>query len=243
MCDICSHKIQTMKRIFLVLIVLLVFSCEKEESNLIVTGQVRGLKKGTLYLERLKDTTLVVIDSMIINGEPEFVLHAKIDEPEVLHLSLNSNTDETPRVTFFADKGTININTSLKRFFHDAKIEGSEQQKLLNAFNINMRKFSDKNLELLKEEFDFREDSIKVDSIRRVSDNLLKRKYLYVINYALNNKESEIAPYLALSEVYDANIKYLDTLYNSFPENIAKSKYGIQLADFIKERKQESTEQ
>ena len=71
------------------------------------------------------------------------------------------------------------------------------------------------------------------------ADNLLKRKYLYAINFAINNKDNEVAPYIALAEIYDANIKYLDTIYNSLTPDIAKSKYGIELEAFIKQRKEE----
>ncbi|MBA3985974.1 MAG: hypothetical protein H0X63_05245, partial [Flavobacteriales bacterium] len=48
----------------------------------------------------------------------------------------------------------------------------------------------------------------------------------------------EIAPYLAISEIFDANIKYLDTIYNSLPEKNKISTYGKELEKFITERKQ-----
>jgi len=40
-----------------------------------------------------------------------------------------------------------------------------------------------------------------------------------------------------LSEVYDANVKYLDTVYKSLTPKIKDSKYGIALESFIQERK------
>ena len=46
-----------------------------------------------------------------------------------------------------------------------------------------------------------------------------------------------MAPYLAVAEVYDANVKYLDTINSVLPENIANSKYGIILKDYIKKIK------
>jgi len=69
------------------------------------------------------------------------------------------------------------------------------------------------------------------------SDNLIKRKYLFAINFALTNKDKEIAPYIALSEVYDANIKYLDTINNALTPKVAKSKYGKMLSEYIAKRK------
>ena len=68
-----------------------------------------------------------------------------------------------------------------------------------------------------------------------------KRKYLYTVNFALNNKDSEVAPYIALSEIYDANINLLDTINKVLTPEIKASKYGKKLEEFIAERKAEET--
>ena len=227
-----------MKRALVALIVVLMVGCENKVPDLTVTGQIKGLKKGTLYLDRLNDTLITAIDSVTINGDIDYVLQADLAEPEVLFLRLEATNTETSRIKFFADKGTTIINTTLKRFVYDAKISGSEQQKKLEEFRETMSKFNDQNLDLLKDKFNAGNDTIKVNSILEKEDNLLKRKYLYAINFAVNNKESEVAPYIALSEIYDANLKYLDTLYNALPEHISNSKYGIELRDFITERRE-----
>lgn len=212
--------------------------CEKKVPDLTVTGQIKGLKKGTLYLNRLQDTIITTMDSVTINGEIDYVLQADLAEPEVLFLRLDATNTEIPSIIFFADKGTTTINTTLKRFVYDAKIVGSEQHKKLEEFKETMSKFNDQNLDLIKDKFNAGKDTTMVNSISEKEDNLLKRKYLFAINFAMNNKESEVAPYIALSEFYNANIKYLDTLYKALPENISNSKYGIQLREFIDERKE-----
>ena len=63
-------------------------------------------------------------------------------------------------------------------------------------------------------------------------------KYLYTTNFALRNADQEIAPYLALSELFDANIKLLDTINNSLSAPIKTSKYGKQLADYVEKIKE-----
>lgn len=226
-----------MKRVLVLLLITFLFSCDKNEPNLTVMGQVKGLKKGVLFLDRLQDTTVVVLDSMVINGEQNFLLQATLEEPEVLFVRLMATNSETQRLRFFADKGTTEINTTLKRFIYDAKINGSEQQKKLEEFNEMVSKFNTKNLDLIKDQFEAGSDSTKLNVITDNADNLLKRKYLFAINFAVNNKESEIAPYIALSEIYDANLKYLDTIYKVLPPHIAKSKYGLQLENYIKDLK------
>jgi hypothetical protein len=67
----------------------------------------------------------------------------------------------------------------------------------------------------------------------------LKRKYLYAINFAVTHKDYEVAPYIALSEINDATIKYLDTIQKVMAPKVAKSKYGVMLTKYVAERKKQ----
>ena len=55
----------------------------------------------------------------------------------------------------------------------------------------------------------------------------------FIINFSINNSNSEISPYVAGKFLNDANKKYLDTIYNSLSKNIKDSKYGILLKEVI----------
>ena len=44
-----------------------------------VSGKVDGLRKGTLFLQKILDSTLVNVDSIVINGEPEFEFRTEIN--------------------------------------------------------------------------------------------------------------------------------------------------------------------
>ena len=230
-----------MKKIALLLIVISVFSCNKKEEQYDLTVQVNieGLKKGTAYLKKANDTTLIIVDSLAINGNSKFELHADLDSPEMYYLFLDKNNNEERNIPFFASKGIIQINTTLNNFELDVKITGSDQQKTLEDYNKIIVQFNDRNLELIKENFEAQrdQDTAKISAINMESDNLLKRKYLYTVNFAMNNKDSEVAPYLALSEIYDANVKWLDTINNSLAPEIKTSKYGKELQVYIDEIK------
>ena len=222
----------------------MIISCGKNEPNLTVTGSIKGLKKGSVYLKKIQDTVLVTIDSIVINGNSEFELHSELDSPEVFFLYLDKNSNETDRIRFFADKGITEINTTLKNFLFDAKINGSKQQKTLEEYQLMMSRFNEKNLNLIKENFEAQKDgdTSRFNSIQKEFDNLLKRKYLYTVNFALNNKDSEVAPYLALTEIYNAQIKYLDTINTSLTPEVKNSKYGKELQLFVDNIKKENIE-
>ena len=231
-----------MKKIILLLVCTAsILACSEKESNLTVTGNVKGLKKGTLYLQKIDDTILINVDSLVVNGDANFELHDYIDSPQIMYLYLQKvdNTDYDDRIEFFAEPGEITINTSLKHFDTEPKIVGSSNEVKLEEYKKMMSRFNDKNLDLIQKNFEAQKknDEDAIVALDKEYSQLLKRKYLYTVNFAINNKDKEIAPYLALSEVFDANIKYLDTIYSSLTPQVKKSKYGKALKDFLKERR------
>lgn len=228
-----------MKNTLLLFFVFILISCGEKEHDLTVKGHIEGLKKGTIYLKKVNDSTLVNVDSLIINGSSDFELHSDLESPEIFYLYLDKNSSEKERITFFADKGITEINTSLKNFVFDAEINGSEQQKTLEEYQSIISRLNNSNLEIIKEDFEAQRegDSAKLDTIQKQYDNFLKRRYLYTVNFALNNKDSEVAPYVTLTEIYNANINLLDTINNSLTQKVKDSKYGKELQRFINDIK------
>ncbi|MDD7885235.1 DUF4369 domain-containing protein [Flavivirga sp. 57AJ16] len=224
-----------MKRFSFLIFVFLIISCNEKQHDLTVKGTIKDLKKGTIYLKKIKDTVLVTVDSLVVNGNPQFELHSNLESPEIFFLDLDKNSLEKDRITFFADKGITEINTTLKNFVFDAKINGSAQQKTLEKYKAMISKMNNRNLDIIKEHFEAQKnkDTAKINTLKKESDNVLKRKYLYTVNFALNNKDSEVAPYLALSEVYNARVHLLDTINNSLTPKVKNSKYGKELQLFI----------
>ena len=224
-----------MKHFLYLFLVFSILSCSKKQNDLVVKTTIKGLKKGTVYLKKNKDTLLVTVDSVVVNGNSEIELYSEIESPEIFYLYLDKNSAIKDRIAFFADKGTTIINTTVKNFAGNAEIKGSAQQDVLNDYKKIMKRFNDQNLDLIKENFEAQKagDSVKADSIQKIYEGSLKRRYLYTVNFALNNRNSEVAPYLALSEIYNAKVTFLDTINNSLSEKVKASKYGKELQQFI----------
>jgi hypothetical protein len=206
-----------------------------------VTGAVKGLKKGTLYLQHISDSTLVTVDSLQVDGDGGFNLRTELGSPEIFYLYLDKKdaNDINDRISFFGEPGTITINTAWNTFDTNAKIEGSETHKKLEEYRKTMSRFNAQNLELMQTAANRQTelDSLQIDSIQQLSDKNVKRGYAFALNFALNNKDSYIAPYIALSEVSDANVIYLDSIYNSLTPEVADSKYGRELREYLQEVK------
>ena len=210
---------------------------------MVVKGEIEGLRKGTLYLQKIKDSVLIDIDSLTIEGVPRFEFKQEIITPEVYFLYLNKEDNDSlnDRILFFGEKGEIVINTLLNTFESSAKVTGSENQVLLQEYRSISRKFDEQNLNYIKgylSAIKTKLDDAEIDSIQNGMDNLLNKRYLYALNFASNNGDNVIAPYIALTEVYDANIKLLDTVASKLSEEVKDSKYGKELLEFIAKRKQ-----
>ena len=83
------------------------------------------------------------------------------------------------------------------------------------------------------------ENNKALDSIQAAMDNLLRRRYLYALNFASTHGDNVIAPFIALTEVYDANIVFLDTVASKLTDQVKSSKYGKEFLNFIESRKAE----
>ncbi len=225
------------KVLFIALGIIIVSSCAKDvENTMYVKGKIKGLKKGTFYLQKQMDSTILSVDSITVNGTNEFLLTDVIESPEIYYLTLK-NSDK--RIKFFGEKDTVKINSVLDKFEFKAEITGSKNQNILDGYNELKRRFNDQNLDLIKEQLEAQQSGDQ-DSIMLVEgkmSKLLKRRYLVTINYVINNSDYEAAPYIALREVYNANIKMLDTMNNSMSSEVQTSKYGILLQEHIDERK------
>lgn len=228
-----------MKKLYILFLVGMIVACSNNPKDLVVKTNIKGLKKGTVYLKRALDTVIITVDSVIVNGNSEFELYADLEEPDLFFLDLDKNSKEEDRISFFTDKGIVEINTTLKNFVVDADIKGSKQQKVLEEYRKLMSRLNNRNLDLIKERFEAGQDTALLKSLQKKETSLIKNKYLQTVNFALNHKDSEVAPYLALSEIYNANLTLLDTIHKSLTPKIKDSKYGKELQKFIKERKQE----
>ncbi|MBL4745249.1 MAG: DUF4369 domain-containing protein [Flavobacteriaceae bacterium] len=218
--------------VFAILMILLI-SCTSKEGNMTVKGNIQGLKKGTIYLQKVKDTALVIVDSVVIDGNSNFILVDNVKSPEIYYLTLDKKSDE--HITFFGDKGEITIESKLDKLVYAAKIKGSKNQTLLEQHSKMIKKFTDKQLDLIKANFEAQRDRDleMIEDISKKEKNLLKRRYLYTVNFAVTHGKSEIAPYLALTDLYYANVSLLDTINNSLSKKVKNSKYGLELQKYI----------
>lgn len=238
-----------MKKIIALTVAFLAIACNKEtekEGNLHLSGNVDGLKQGKIYVQQLKDTSLITIDTIKFEGKSSFDTKFTIDEPQMLYLFLDRGQTNSidNNLSFFAEPGKMTFKTTLKEFYADAKFTGSKNQETYEKYLKIRTNLSNENTELMAKEIKNLKikDPAVSSKIQSDKEKLTVRKYLYTANFAVVNGTYEVAPYIALTEIPDANLKLMDTIQKSMSPKVAKSKYGKRLTEWINERKQTEQE-
>ncbi len=210
------------------------FSCNFNQENFELSGNINGLENGVIYLIELSSIEQeIILDSTTVDNTSSFLLKGYIKEPQILKIRLGqSNTNE---IEFFAEIGEMKLNTSNKRFQFDAQFSGSRHQENLDKFNSYLMKFEEEDIDLLETQIQesIKGNEKKIDSISILRENNDKRKILFVINYITNNNKEIISPYLALKYNQEIQLEYLTKIYKSYNKEISESKYGVELNKII----------
>jgi len=214
---------------------------DTSKNEMLLTGEVKGLKKGTLWLQKFDDSVFVSVDSMVVDGSSMFTFSEEITTPEVYFLAMTfqDSSNIVKRIPFFAEAASLSIYSTLEDYERGVRITGSVNQEKMDQYTALMKRFYNQNLELIEDGLNAMKDGNDSLStvVRNKQDRLLKNTYLAAVNFAINHSNFEVAPYIMLTEVPDVNTKYLDTVYSSLTPKIKDSKYGKALESFIQDRK------
>lgn len=234
-----------MKKIIgLLCLTVLITSCQPEkplENSMHLKGQIRGLKRGTIYLQQLRDT-LVVLDSVQLYGTGNFEFYYPIEQPERLYLYLEKKDDSqfNDLFPFFGEVGELRFSANWDEFDRTGKLWGSKSDSLYREFNSIISDFNIRELELTR--LLSENEGPKADSLNRQLLRNQVSRVRYTINFAFIHKESPIAPYAVLNEALEANPSYLDSLYQVLGTEARASVYGKELGEALKQYKQSGKE-
>jgi hypothetical protein len=216
------------------IIVIILASCSNN-NELILDVEIKDLKKGKLVLTKHNDSVFQSIDSFNVNGQKNIVFKHELNEPQFLFLNLFTNESYEPlSLSFFAEKGQIKLVTSLEKYGYELKVTGSKNDSIYRKYLKLNKKFNDEKVDLIKKSFEKRK-SQENDSVIIIDDLLLKlnkRQFLHNANYVIRNKNYEISPYLAITDLKDSKI-ILDTVYKSLSDKVLKSKYSLILKSLL----------
>ena len=222
-------------KLYYILFLLFVIGCVDESQKSTINLDVKGLKKGTLVLKKLSDSSFVKLDSFIVNSGDKINFSVLLDQPEMLFIDLKLNEgSDIKTLNFFAEKSKMDIVTNLENFGYELVVKGSKNDSIYRNYISLNKKFNDQKLDLFKRSFE-KSKSNDLDSLKIIEDlvvNINKRQFLHNANFAVRNSEFELSPYIALTDLYESK-KILDTVYKSLSARIKNSKYAKQLKSII----------
>lgn len=229
-----------MKKILLLAGLAVAFvSCQQEKfDGLDLSGEIKGLKQGTLYLKTAKDSQIVILDSMVFKGQSAYHFQVPMEEPTVVYLTLDRGVSASQDnfITVFAEPGEMTVNSTLDQFYADTKVEGSENHQLYAEYLEMKKKYTDRQLDTHRAKVLTPLDNVaKQDSLDKVINKYVRRIHSNAIQFSLSHADKEIAPYIALTEVMPISGQYLDTIYNKLTPQIKESQYGLILKEYLAE--------
>jgi len=228
------------KIIFLLALIISIVSCKKE-NEMTIEATITGLKKGTVYLQKIQDSSLINLDSIVLNGQDTFILSTIVKAPELFYIYVDKvdGTEYNDRITFFGEKGELKLNTHLDKINSKVNITGSKNHRIYTEYQNSLKNI---NIQLGKANIEFIQAQLKNDQegivlLDKKVSSLMRSKYLRAIQFALNHKRTSVAAYIGAREISEANVKYLDSIYNGLSKKAKNTIYGNELALLIQERK------
>jgi hypothetical protein len=227
---------------FLLALVITVACTDSSSEGFSLSGEIEGVKVGSIYLQRLQDSVLVNVDSAVFDGKSTFKLKTELQGPEILylHLDVKDGKEFNDRILFFAEDTTMQINSTLAKFDKNAVITGSKNQDIYSEFKKNNDELNKVYTAIIKRDMSLTSETRTqaiTDSINTAYDKYLKKKVLYAINYAQLHKDKEVAPFILVAEASEANPLLLEGVYQKMPKKIQTTIYGKQLSELIERGK------
>ncbi len=212
-----------LKLIIILLSVTILFNCRyngKDSFNL--NGKIKGLRKGKIYLQRNINDSLISIDSINMKSKNKFTFRGNLTAPEVYWIYIKSK--EYFKIPIFMEKGDINISINMDSIL-EAKVTGSKNHNKLIELKKMLSKFNYKKNLAYVNLLQTKNTKIKTE-IKDNMTKLEKTKNLYILNFALQNKDMAISPYVIYNYLSESPKIYLDSIKKTMGEEALKSIYG-----------------
>ncbi|MCU0460900.1 MAG: AhpC/TSA family protein [Bacteroidales bacterium] len=149
---------------FLLLTALIAAGCKN--NNIEINGKLLAPANGVfLYLDELRSTELITVDSAIIEEDGTFLFRRKIEYPSFYLIK----TDETNFLTMLLEPGqNITVKSYQDSLNYPASITGSKGTELMNEYNKRLLK----TINQLKKLYDVYIQNLGADQLAVVMDRL-----------------------------------------------------------------------
>lgn len=239
------------KVILLVASAFVLFSCNKlAEGEYIITGNVKGMKTGLVYLEKQGPMGMgfVAIDTVKVE-DGKFEIKGKTTEPEIHFIQVDKVNGKLPLIL---EGGEIEVQFD-KDSLVKSKITGTYSNEEFTKFNEESEKiqkklkgriteFQNRNKTAI-EEAQMKNDTATLNKLRTEYEAIQKEMTDYTFGYPKTHPKSFIS--VLILQMMANNPKYtakdIETIYNSLDESIKKTKPGKAIKENLEAIKKKPT--
>ena len=223
------------KILLLVAVAVVLFSCKNlAEGEYEITGTVKGMKTGLVFLEKQSPMGMgpQAIDTVkIVDGK--FEIKGKTVEPEIHFIQIDKVNGKIP---FILEGGEIEITVDKDSVFK-SKLAGTYSNEEFTKFNDESTKiqkrlqktvmaFQMKNMTVMNDA-QKNKDTVTMNRLRTEYDAVQKPITDYTFGYPKTHPKSFIS--VLIIQMMSNNPKYtkdIEGLYNSLDESLKKTKPG-----------------
>ena len=211
----------------IIIFLIILTSCTSKKENLIIEGEISGVKKSKIYLSSADGQE--ILDSVnIINGK--FTLKTSVDSTKEMSMILG-NKDSENKFDFISEPAHILFKSSKDKFVFNGKIQNSKLYIDYKNLKNQINRFDEKDLEMLAEQIEIsvKGNPNKYDSINEQRLKLNQRKILFIVNYAMSNKTSPLSAFISYKYRNSISDDYLKKIFENLSDEIKGSYYGAKL--------------
>ncbi len=230
------------KIILLAAVAVALYSCKNlGEGEYEITGTVKGMKTGLVYLEKQNPTGMgpQAIDTVkIVDGK--FEIKGKTNEPEIHFIQIDKVNGKVP---FILEGGEIAIAVE-KDSLYNSKLSGTYSNEEFTKFNQETAKiqkkiqkpvmeFQMKNMAVMNEAQQ-KNDTVAMNRLRKEYDAIQKPMTDYTFAYPKSHPKSFIS--VLILQMMLPNPKYasqIEGIYNSFDASLKKTKPAKAIKEHI----------
>jgi peroxiredoxin len=238
-----------MKKIILLAIVAtMMFSCNQlSEGEYLITGTVKGLKSGTLFLQKANDVGMSTsnIDTVkIVDGK--FEIKGTTKEPSMHFLQIEKAKGTVP---FILEEGKITA-TLVKDKVEDSKVSGTFNNDEFIKFNdesTKIRKKLEPSIDAFKKaneskmmEAQMKKDTAAFTAIMTEFEAVTKELNDFYLDFPKKHNKAYVSLLLTQSMFSKRNLKLeeVEKVFNDLDPSLKNSKIGKEITSNIKMVKQ-----
>ncbi|NOX86146.1 MAG: AhpC/TSA family protein [Chlorobi bacterium] len=207
-------------------------SCDNAgKNNYTVTFDIKGIKDGWLIMQQRKDGNWIKIDSVELkNGTA--VIKGNLESPEFYYVTMKNSRNFMP---LFIEPGNIKVTANAQTFSRP-KVEGSQSQTVYESFLDKMDEYDQKASDLGKQyqEAKKNDDEALAQKISDEYDKMSGEKADDIIDFAIKNNKSIVAPFVMVNYSYLFELEDLKKVNDTLDASLSESYYANSLNDRVK---------